>query len=1560
MRMKKLLTFLTLLTLFFTTAWADTYSFTPTKAADVSFTGASATKSLNGVDWTIAQTSKNTDAYWGYSSNYIQFGSKSNTPKTLTLSTSGINGTITSVKVNTYKASNAAATLTVSVGGTPYTIGNNTSYTLTTTKSTVEFSGSSSGEIVIFFNQTATTTSSSTAIYFGTIEISYNTGSGPLPAVTPTFSPDGGTYTSVQTVTISSTTPNATIYYTKTENGEDPTTSSASIVSGGTVEIGESCVLRAMAVADGFTNSSVKSATYTINLPQEVSTVAEIVGLGNGTPFTFTGNLVVSGQATYNNHKYLYAQDATGGMLFFDANEDYEFGDLIPSGFTGTKTTFNGAPEVTNADMDAANTHGQTLNAEELAPDGIIAGADGYNVFEYSVIKGATITLESGKYYINVGDKNVLIYDRFGHAVPTDYADKEYDVYGVSGWYNGAQFMPLDYVEKVITKYAVTCADATNGEISTDKEEYAEGETVTVTVTPSPGYELATLVYNDGSDHNITATEGVYSFEMPAHAVTITATFAKAKYSITYNVLPENSGTVWIVNGGNDINGVRMAEEGTRITIKQVQYSGYFMNTLTIKDADGNTISYDTGDTNDYGGGYGTYFMFDMPASNVIITATFKPGNMYILGTVNDKEWAGNDGVQMNYDSENEKWTADVYINDADAAFSFTEWLGDANWNNMGPRYGAETNDYNLTQHGYSGTLYGDRFNNAFLLPTGIYTIEIDKNKTTVTVTKVEPTLTFTPTPGEYTSEKEVSVSSNLYELLHAINSNISETDVTNMVKTDGDYAASVTINADAIVTGRAKYGYIEETATANYTIIQENNNTQYKLITSPTDLKAGKKYIIVYETSSEAVGEKANNAYYRIAEDIEIDAQHVTNIAGKAVSEFILGGEENAWTFQVKNNNKYLSYYSSSSPYLTEVDEVGEGDNQKFTITFEDNNALIVSNAASTRSIRRNEVSGSGRYGLYNTLNNGSTNTSQKIVQLYRQVENVVTQKVATPVINPGTGTYAAAQTVEITCSTPDATIMYKTSDMTDYAEYTEALTISENTTLTAYATKTDYTDSDPVSATYTFSALSTDVFELVTSASQLVVGNKYIIVAETTNPDIAFGAISSNSGTAANGLVISSDRSEATLTTGSDVNVFTLGNSGNDANYHWTFLQENNKYLYAESAGNRVNEVGGSSYSNLFYIYINPGNTNEIHYATIQAGGGHQIMYDGTSFRHWASSNLNDSPDIYKKVYLYTKATTPVEEPTEATLAQIITLGENADGKLYKISNEDGLLGVYSQGQSVWFKDEEQAVDYQNPTATTGTYEYYTVVEKDLGYNISEKDFAQNNWIEVVFPSEQDFTNKYVKNLTGIYSRENGNPKLTLTVAVDEENDVTEVPSSGSAYKLNPYMAVNFAGNQTYTNSQGVTSTFFFSKPKAQEYAQILWAVWNGTEFIMPTGEDNYYGFEGSFTVNDALNGGISLPGTGDNGLKDGKMYNFHAVIRKVAGNSKDGENYEVYPTDLDPQEPIITAINGVVVNGNVKSVKYVNVAGMVSDVPFQGVNIVVTEYTDGSRTTTKMLKK
>ena len=52
-------------------------------------------------------------------------------------------------------------------------------------------------------------------------------------------------------------------------------------------------------------------------------------------------------------------------------------------------------------------------------------------------------------------------------------------------------------------------------------------------------------------------------------------------------------------------------------------------------------------------------------------------------------------------------------------------------------------------------------------------------------------------------------------------------------------------------------------------------------------------------------------------------------------------------------------------------------------------------------------------------------------------------------------------------------------------------------------------------------------------------------------------------------------------------------------------------------------------------------------------------------------------------------------------------------------------------------------------------------------------------------------------------------------------------------------------------------------------------------------------------------------------------------------------------------------VTAVNGIEVNKTVKSVRYVNAAGMQSDRPFEGVNIVVTNYTDGTTSTRKVIK-
>ncbi|MFZ1085745.1 MAG: kelch repeat-containing protein [Terracidiphilus sp.] len=85
-----------------------------------------------------------------------------------------------------------------------------------------------------------------------------------LPAAaTPAFSEVPGTYISVQTVSISDTTPGATIYYTL--DGSTPTTGST--VYSGPITVSSSETINAIATATGYTQSFAATAAYTINLP---------------------------------------------------------------------------------------------------------------------------------------------------------------------------------------------------------------------------------------------------------------------------------------------------------------------------------------------------------------------------------------------------------------------------------------------------------------------------------------------------------------------------------------------------------------------------------------------------------------------------------------------------------------------------------------------------------------------------------------------------------------------------------------------------------------------------------------------------------------------------------------------------------------------------------------------------------------------------------------------------------------------------------------------------------------------------------------------------------------------------------------------------------------------------------------------------------------------------------------------------------------------------------------------------------------------------------------------
>ncbi len=119
----------------------------------------------------------------------------------------------------------------------------------------------------------------------------------PLPAAAaPVFSLAGGLYHTPQTLILTDTTPGATIYYTT--NGSTPTTSST--VYSGPITVASSEIVAAVAIAPGFSLSSVSSKAYVyIPLPKAASPVFSLAGGHYTTPQTLTLTDTTPGATIY-------------------------------------------------------------------------------------------------------------------------------------------------------------------------------------------------------------------------------------------------------------------------------------------------------------------------------------------------------------------------------------------------------------------------------------------------------------------------------------------------------------------------------------------------------------------------------------------------------------------------------------------------------------------------------------------------------------------------------------------------------------------------------------------------------------------------------------------------------------------------------------------------------------------------------------------------------------------------------------------------------------------------------------------------------------------------------------------------------------------------------------------------------------------------------------------------------------------------------------------------------------------------------------------------------------
>ena len=302
----------------------------------------------------------------------------------------------------TYASAQSVAIGDSTIGATIYYTTNGS----TPTASSTEYSGPIAVSSTEILEAIATATGYTTSTV-GTAAYTIST-TPPPPPTGLSFSPVGGTYTSPQTVTITSSTPGATIYYTT--SGTTPNTGSSVYSSPITVSGSTSETVQAIAVVGSGT------ATYAFGSSAPIHTVQSSNGFAasaTSVPAVFTssvtsGNLVLVAVSTYDAETIKVPTDTLGNS----------FTPLVSSGVSGSAVASiyaavaksSGADTVTCGISAANNIH---CHIYEVA--GVTGVVDATGA---SSATGTALTVSTSKATTNAADY-VFAYFADNHSEAT-------------------------------------------------------------------------------------------------------------------------------------------------------------------------------------------------------------------------------------------------------------------------------------------------------------------------------------------------------------------------------------------------------------------------------------------------------------------------------------------------------------------------------------------------------------------------------------------------------------------------------------------------------------------------------------------------------------------------------------------------------------------------------------------------------------------------------------------------------------------------------------------------------------------------------------------------------------------------------------------------------------------------------------------------------------------------------------------------------------------------------------------------------------------------------------
>jgi hypothetical protein len=320
----------------------------------------------------------------------------------------------------------------------------------------------------------------------------------------PTFSPAAGTYTSAQSVTISDTTPGAVIYCTT--DGTTPTTNST--ICSGPISVTTSETIEAIAIATGYSNTPVVSASYVISLPQAaIPTFSPTAG-------------------TYTSAQTVTIADSTpGAVIYYTTNgtppttSSAQYTSAIAVNSTETIEAIAVAPGYSNSAVVSA------LYTISIPPPAATTPTFTPAAGTYTSVQGVTIsdtTPGATIYYTTDGSTPTSSSTKYMGALTVGTSETISAIAVVSGYTNSAVATAQYFINLPPADFSIGLSSAALTLAA------GQSATVTLTATPANGFSQAITFSCSGLPSNDSCSFSPSTITPSSAPATTTLTVAES------------------------------------------------------------------------------------------------------------------------------------------------------------------------------------------------------------------------------------------------------------------------------------------------------------------------------------------------------------------------------------------------------------------------------------------------------------------------------------------------------------------------------------------------------------------------------------------------------------------------------------------------------------------------------------------------------------------------------------------------------------------------------------------------------------------------------------------------------------------------------------------------------------------------------------------------------------------------------------------------------------------------------------------------------------------------